>query len=154
MPIMFLEAENVIERIHSCRMLSYRDIIKKMDAYRVQNSGMSDIEAAHLVAAELGVESDFEACDFRGKDVMEKIDLEDVNVPNIVEVLHRKNRRIQRLESKIETIKKHWFDNVPPFTMPFLDCQDETVQRYIQDMTEWARVFGDILEDRNSEGSA
>jgi len=63
MPIIFLEAENVIERIHNCRVLSYRDIIKKMDVHRAQYPGgeMSDIEAAYLVAAELEIEIDFEA---------------------------------------------------------------------------------------------
>jgi len=63
-PIIFLEAENVIEKIHNCRVLSYRDIIKKMDAYKAQHPGgeMSDIEAAHLVAAEFGIEIEFEAC--------------------------------------------------------------------------------------------
>ena len=63
MPIIFLEVENVIERIHNCRVLSYRDIIKKMDVYKAQYPGgdMSDIEAAYLVAAELEIEIDFEA---------------------------------------------------------------------------------------------
>jgi len=63
MPIIYLEAENIIERIHNCRVLSYRDIIKKMDVYRRQYPGgeMTDIEAAYLVAAELEIEIDFEA---------------------------------------------------------------------------------------------
>ena len=61
-PIIFLEAENVIDRIHRSSVISYRNIIKKMDAYKAQYPGkkMSDIEAAHLVAAELGIEIDFE----------------------------------------------------------------------------------------------
>ena len=63
MPIIFIEAEDVIERIHRCRVISYRDIIKKMDVYKAQYSGgeMSDIEASYLVAAELEIEIDFEA---------------------------------------------------------------------------------------------
>lgn len=57
MPIIYLEAENVIERIHRCRVISYRDIIKRMDFYRERYPGgeMSDIEAAYLVATELGL---------------------------------------------------------------------------------------------------
>jgi len=64
MPIIFLEAENVIDRIHRSSVISYRNIIKKMDAYKAQYPGkeMSDIEAAHLVAAELGIKIEFEAC--------------------------------------------------------------------------------------------
>ena len=58
---------------------------------------------------------------------------------------------INKLDAKIEAIKKHWFEEVPPFTMPFLDCQDEAVQKYIQDMTEWGREFVNILEDRSME---
>jgi len=60
MPIILLEAENVIDRIHRSSVISYRNIIKKMDAYKAQHPGkeMSDIEAAHLVAAELGIETE------------------------------------------------------------------------------------------------
>ena len=64
MPIIYLEAENVIERIHRSGVISYRNIIKKMDSYKDQypaGGEMSDIEAVHLVASELGVEIDFEA---------------------------------------------------------------------------------------------
>ena len=63
MPIIFLEAENVIERIHRGHAISYRNIIKKMDDYKEQYPGseMSDVEAAYLVADELGVEIDFDA---------------------------------------------------------------------------------------------
>ncbi len=63
MPIISLEAENIIERIHRGYVISYRNIIKKMDSYKNQYpiSKMSDIEAAYLVADELGVEIDFDA---------------------------------------------------------------------------------------------
>jgi len=63
MPIIRLEAENIIERIHRGAMISYRDIIKKMNAYKDQypSSEMSDVEAAYLVADEKGVEIDFDA---------------------------------------------------------------------------------------------
>lgn len=45
---------------------------------------------------------------------MEKIDVlgEEINIPNIIEVLHRKTRRIHRLEAKLKAIKKH-YDNRP-----------------------------------------
>ena len=63
MPIIFLEAENIIERIHDRGVISYRDIIKKMDAYKEKYPGgeMSDVEAAYLVADELNIEIDFDA---------------------------------------------------------------------------------------------
>ncbi len=63
MPIISLEAENVIERIHRGCVISYRNIIKKMDSYKKQYPGseMSDIEAVYLVADELGVKIDFDA---------------------------------------------------------------------------------------------
>ena len=63
MPIIFLEAEHVIERIHRHGVISYRNIIRKMDAYKEQYPGgeMGDVEAAYLVAAELNIEIDFEA---------------------------------------------------------------------------------------------
>ena len=61
---------------------------------------------------------------------------------------------IEKLEAKIKAIKTHWFDKVPPFTMPFLDCPNEAVQKYIQDMTNWGRDFVNILEDRESEVKA
>jgi len=63
MPIIYLEAEQVIERIHKGSILSYRNIIKKMDHYKSQYPGsdMSEVEAAYLVADELGIEIDFEA---------------------------------------------------------------------------------------------
>ena len=61
---------------------------------------------------------------------------------------------INKLDAKIEAIKKHWFEEVPPFTMPFLDCQDEAVQKYIQDMTEWGREFANILEDHSCSETA
>jgi len=61
MPVIFLEAENVIDRIHRSAVISYRNIITKMDAYKTQCPGTSDIEAAYLVAAELEIELDFEA---------------------------------------------------------------------------------------------
>ena len=63
MPIIYLEAERVIERIHKGSILSYRNIIKKMDFYKTKYPGsdMSDVEAAYLVADELGIEIDFDA---------------------------------------------------------------------------------------------
>lgn len=63
MPIIYLEAERVIERIHKGSILSYRNIIKKMDHYKSQYPGsdMSEVEAAYLVADELGIEIDLEA---------------------------------------------------------------------------------------------
>jgi len=59
-------------------------------------------------------------------------------------------RELGKAQDKLKAIKVHWFEKVPPFTMPFLDCQDEVVQKYIQDMTEWGREFVNILEDRSS----
>ena len=72
--------------------------------------------------------------------------------------VHRQHRMLYQgqrdeLRKKLKSIKEHWFEEVPPFTMPFLDCQDDSVQKYIKDMTEWGRIFANILEDRNSEGS-
>ena len=52
----------------------------------------------------------------------------------------------QKLEDQIEAIKNHWFNEVPAFSMPFLDCQDEAVQKYVKDMTEWGDEFAKILE--------
>ena len=63
MPIIYLEAERIIERIHKGSILSYRNIIKKMDSYKSQHPGsdMSDVEAAYLLADELGIEIDLDA---------------------------------------------------------------------------------------------
>ena len=60
---------------------------------------------------------------------------------------HRMLYQGQRDEAreKLEAIKNHWYNEVPPFTMPFLDCRDEVVQKYIEDMTEWGRKLGELL---------
>lgn len=42
-------------------------------------------------------------------------------------------------------IKEHWYEDVPPFTMPFLNGEYDAVQQYIQDMTEWGRKLGEFL---------
>lgn len=61
MPIIFLGAELIIERIHRAQIISYRNIIRKMDEIMAEYPGISDEEAAHLLADKLGVEIDFEA---------------------------------------------------------------------------------------------
>jgi len=55
-------------------------------------------------------------------------------------------RKVQALEDQIVAIKNHWFNEVPAFSMPFLDCQDEAVQKYVKDMTKWGDEFAKILE--------
>lgn len=42
-------------------------------------------------------------------------------------------------KTKLEDIRHHWYEEVPPFTMPFLDCKNESVQKYIKDMTKWGK---------------
>ena len=61
MPIIYLGAELVIERIHTSRVISYRDIIKQIDELQKQYLGTSDEEAAYLLADKLGVEIDLDA---------------------------------------------------------------------------------------------
>ena len=61
MPIIFLGAELVIERIHRARVISYRDIIKQIDEFKKEYPGTSDEEAAYLLANKLGVEIDLDA---------------------------------------------------------------------------------------------
>ena len=53
----------------------------------------------------------------------------------------------RKLKDKLEAIKNHWYNEVPPFTMPFLECQDEVVEKYIQDMTKWGDEFMKVLEE-------
>ena len=61
MPIIFLGAELVIERIHRARVISYRNIIRKMDELISEYPGISDEEAAYLLADKLGMEIDLDA---------------------------------------------------------------------------------------------
>ena len=61
MPIIFLGAELVIERIHRASVISYRNIIRKMDEILAEYPGIGDEEAAYLLADKLGVEIDLEA---------------------------------------------------------------------------------------------
>lgn len=61
MPIIFLGAELVIERIHQAQVISYRNIIRKMDEIMAEYPGIGDEEAAHLLADKLGVEIDLDA---------------------------------------------------------------------------------------------
>lgn len=61
---------------------------------------------------------------------MEKVEgLGEINVPNIIEVLHRKTRRIHRLEDKLNAIKKH--------------RSEFSASRHI----EWIHELDRILED-------
>ena len=61
MPIIFLSAELVIERIHRACVISYQNILKKMDELIAEYPGIGDEEAAHLLANKLGVEIDLDA---------------------------------------------------------------------------------------------
>lgn len=61
MPIIFLGAELVIERIHRARVISYRNIIRKMDELISEYPSIGDEEAAHLLADKLGVKIDLDA---------------------------------------------------------------------------------------------
>ena len=61
MTIIFLGAELVIERIHRVRIISYRDIIRKMDELIEEYPDIGDEEAAYLLADKLGVKIDLDA---------------------------------------------------------------------------------------------
>ena len=61
MPIIHLGAELVIERIHRSGVISYRNIIKKLDEIKAEYPGTSEEEAAYLLADKMNIEIDLDA---------------------------------------------------------------------------------------------
>jgi len=61
LPLIFLGAELVIERIHQSGVISYRNIIKKIDEIKAEYPGTSEEDAAHLLADKMGIMIDLDA---------------------------------------------------------------------------------------------
>ena len=61
MPFIHLGAELVIERIHRSGVISYRNIIRKLDEIKSEYLGISEEEAAYILADKMHIEIDLDA---------------------------------------------------------------------------------------------